>query len=206
MKKNIITTILFIFYATTHAQEQRAEGISNTKTQFLMKLKIGYSSLDIDGLHKVNGNTNQLDILLSSRLKDQFRLEYGLGVSEFKGNHQILNTFTDIDNRYFRLPVNLIFSKEFNNNASITSGIGLYGTYLYKSKLFDEIEEKNLGIALGVNVLFGVRFPITSEIETLIQFEYQYDLNGIKSENTITEQKMKNTNLLAIGVVYKFND
>lgn len=206
MKKKLITTILIAFSVVIYSQEKNTEGVFNAKTQFIMKLKMGYSGLDIKDFHKVNGNTSQLELLVSSKLNNKTRLEYGLGISEFRGNHQILDSYTDINNQYIRVPVNLIYSKEFSNNASVFSGLGLYGSYLYKSKLFDEIEDKNLGISLGVNLQLGIRFPITSEIETSISFEYQYDLNEVKGNDFPANQKLIYSNLLTIGVVYKFNN
>lgn len=205
MKKNLIAAILSAFSVVIYAQEKNTE-VFKTKTQFIMKLKMGYSGLDIEDIHKVNGNTSQLELLASSKLNNKMRLEYGLGISEFRGNHQMFESFTDINNQYIRVPVNLIYSKEFSNNASVFSGLGLYGSYLYKSKLFDEIEDKNLGISLGVNLLLGIRFPITSEIETSLNFEYQYDLNEIKGNNVPVNQKLIYSNLLTIGIVYKFNN
>lgn len=206
MKKNLIVTILSLLSAIINAQEKNPEKVFNAKTQFIMKLKMGYSGLDIEDIHKVNGNTSQLELLVSNKLNNKMRLEYGLGISEFRGNHQILDSYTDINNQYIRVPVNLIYSKEFGNNASVFSGLGLYGSYLYKSKLFDEIEDKNLGISLGVNIQLGIRFPITSEIETSLNFEYQYDLNEIKGNNVPVNQKLIYSNLLTIGIVYKFNN
>ncbi|WP_412476228.1 hypothetical protein [Flavobacterium sp. TBRC 19031] len=207
MKKLLLTTSIFLITMLCNAQEKdKTEEKDNArKTLWLFKYKMGFSELTLYDLHKVNGAMYQFDLMLSSRLSERFRLEYGLGTSEFRGNHIVLDEYTDIKNQYVRVPVNLMYTRDILNNVSIISGIGFHGSYLYSSKTYD-ITEKNVGLIFGVSLQYGVRFKINDDSNITLSYEFQSDCNKSKTYEygpTPAEQRISASSLLSLGFVHK---
>jgi long-subunit fatty acid transport protein len=208
MKKLLLPHLLFFFLCILRHKKvlspKSEESRDSQKTQSLFKIKMGFSELTLYDIHKVNGSMYQFDIMLSSRLTNRLRLEYGLGASEFRGNHTILNEYTDIKNQYLRMPVNIVYIRDFQNKISIISGLGIYGNYLYSSKIYDS-SEKSVGFALGASFQYGVRFKITDDAEVSLSYEFQSDLTKMNSDYPLPyKQKIAGTSLLSLNFVHKF--
>ena len=203
MKKVILITFL-IFSITTKAQENQEEisKIETPKLVYILKGKMGFSQLHLFEYNDINGNVTQADFLLSSRLSNKFRLEYGFGASEFNGNTIFNNELAAVKNEYIKLPVNLVHNKEFNKNTSLIYGIGIYGNYLYNSKIPGYFEGKNVGLTIGGSIQIGANFKINDDIDFRIMFETQSDLSEINEQN-LFKQKEARTSLFAFNIIYK---
>jgi len=203
MKKLILSTLLLLS-SISQAQENKEETTKDEKQKlfFIVKGKMGFSQLHLFEYNDINGNVTQADFLLSSRLSDKFRLEYGFGASEFNGNTIYNNQLVSVKNEFIKVPVNLMYNKEFNNNISLIYGIGIYGNYLYKSYIPGYFEGKNVGFNIGANIQIGANFKITDVLDFRIMFESQSDLSKISKQGLIKQQEKK-TNLFAINLVYK---
>jgi hypothetical protein len=186
------------------AQEKQELTTQNEKQNlyYVIKAKIGFSQLQLLNSNTINGNVTQADFLLSSRLSDKFRLEYGFGASEFNGNTIYNNQLASVKNEYYRIPINLMYNKAFNEKTSLIYGLGIYGNYLYKSNITGYLEEKNVGFNLGVSVQIGANFNLNEKLDLRIMYECQSDLTKIEKQNSI-KQKQTNTNVIAFNFVYK---
>ncbi len=201
--KKLILSAFSLFYILTNAQENNevTTKYETPKLVYILKGKIGFSQLKLFEYTNIDGNVTQADFLLSSRLSDKFRLEYGVGASEFNGNIISDNQLVSVKNQYIKIPVNLMYTKQFKN-FSIIYGLGLYGNYLYKSKIPGYFTGKNVGLNVGGNLQIGINFKLTDELDFRFMFERQSDLTKIEKESFI-KQKETNTSLFALNIVYK---
>lgn len=203
MKKLILSTLLlFAFHIKAQENNQEIKKIETPKLFYILKGKIGFSQLNLFEYNDINGNVTQADFLLSSRLSNKYRLEYGFGASEFNGSTIYNNELVAVKNEYIKLPVNLMYNKDFNRNISLIYGIGLYGNFLYKSKIPGYFEGKNVGLTIGGDIQIGANFIINDEIDFRIMFESQSDLSKINKVN-LFKQKEQRTSMIAFNLVYK---
>lgn len=202
--KKIILTAFVLLSLFSNAQEKQEETTKNEtpKLSYIIKVKMGFSELKIDDYNNFNGNTTALEIMLSSKLSNKFRLEYGLGLSEFKATNLYQNELVNIKNSYYHLPVNLLYNKEVSTNGSLIIGLGLYGSYLAKSDIGGGIfKGNNVGVNLGYNLQIGANLKLSEEMDFRIMFEGLNDITKI--ENDFFKLKHSNTSLLSLSFIYK---
>ena len=199
MKKAILSIIFLTITTISLAQEDTANNNSNFEYQF--QVKMGFAQLEINDFDPVNGNLQQLDLALSNKLGNKFKISYGFGFSEFKANALFNDTPGALKNTYLRLPVNLLYSKSFQNKTTIVTGIGVYGNYLLKSKIPGLLDEKNVGLGFGASVQTGVKFNISEDLDFGIMIESQTDFS--KNKKNDSNQKITNTALLSLNFIYK---
>lgn len=202
--KKLILSALFLTAFISNAQENKEETTKSEtpKLVYILKGKMGFSQLQLSEYNDINGNVIQADFLLSSRLTDKFRLEYGFAASEFNGNTIFNNQLVSIKNEYIKIPVNLTYNKEFNKDVSLVYGIGFYGNYLYKSKIPGYFEGKNVGFSIGANIQIGGNFKINDDLDLRIMYEGQSDLSRINKQDVV-KLKEQRTNMFAFNLVYK---
>lgn len=200
MKKSILFILLTFISCNLFAQEKN-EIATEKKTYFIVKPKMGFSELQIDEYNNFNGNTYAFEIMLSSKLSNKFRLEYGLGFSEFKATNLYQNELVNIKNNYYHLPVNLVYNREINTNASLIMGLGLYGSYLAKSDIGGIFKGNNVGGNLGYSLQIGANLKLSEEMDFKIMFETLNDITKI--ENDFFKLKQINTILLSLSFIYK---
>jgi hypothetical protein len=205
MKKTVIIILLMVLSTKLSAQED-TKTISEKKTFFMLKSKIGFSELKInnktDGYTNVNGNVTGFELALSSKLSNKFRLEYGVGLSEFKANFINENEFINIKNQYIQVPVNLMYNHEINSNGSIIIGVGMYGNYLGKSDMGTVFKGNNVGINFGYNIQLGANLKLSDSMDFRIMLEGLSDLSDI-DKNQMIKVKQVNTALLSLNFIYK---
>lgn len=203
--KKIILTALILLTTISNAQEKQEVEITNDdapKLLYVLKAKMGFSQLQLFQHADINGNVIQSDFLLSSRLSNKFRLEYGIGASEFNGNSISNNQLVSVKNEYLKIPVTLMYNEDFNKNVSLIYGIGIYGNYLYKSNIPGYFVGKDAGFNIGASIQFGANFKINNQLDLRIMFESQNDLSKINLTGFNMQKEVK-TNLFAFNLVYK---
>lgn len=201
MKKKAFL-ILSVFYTTiSFAQEINEENKSNSLST-IIKGKLGFSELKIDDYGSINGNYAAFELLLSSKISDKYSLEYGFGIAEFKANTISLSKVGTVKNENIYIPVNLLRSMNLNDNNTFQIGLGLYGNYLYKSKIEGILDEENIDFSVGLNFLVGAKFKIAEEIFFRVMIEAQSDLTTVKKDTV--EFKQINTNTISLSFIHNF--
>jgi Outer membrane protein beta-barrel domain len=201
MTKLFFTTALTLLIFISQAQE--IAPIKVDKRAFLiLKTKLGISQLELLDQPFINGNVTQIDLLVSSRLSDKYRIEYGLGFSQFNGNHVSNGEYVYIKNNNFRLPINLMYNRDFNTNVSLIYGVGSYGTYYANTGIKGYYEGTYSGLAIGASVQLGVNFKISESLSFRILTEVQRDLSKISKSNSIEIRERMNA-LLGLNFVYR---
>jgi hypothetical protein len=203
--KKAISLAFAVMSLICNAQEKQEITTQNEqqKLYYTINVKIGFSQLQLLNYNAINGNVTQADFLLSSRLSDKFRLEYGFGASDFNGNTVHNNQLVAVKNEYYRIPINLMYNKAFNEKISLIYGLGIYGNYLHKSNIPGYFEEKNVGFNLGGSLQIGANFNLNDKLDLRIMYECQNDLTKIEKQSSI-KQKQTQTNLIAFNFVCKF--
>lgn len=200
MKKNILSILLTTLSTLCFAQENNNNDDSNTN--YSLKVKMGFSQLKIDDYNDINGNLTQIDFVLASKLSEKFKIDYGFGFSEFNGNVFNVSKISPLKNRYIRIPVNILYSRNFSNKTAVITGLGLYGNYLLKSEIPGLLDEKNVGVNFGVSIFTGVKFNITDDLDFGIMIEGQSDCTKIKKNNI--NQRLDHSSLIFLNFIYKF--
>jgi hypothetical protein len=203
MIKTIFTITLLTFTTLINAQESKIndDGIENNNTNYVLKAKMGFSKLELDDYNTINGTISQVDFVLLTGISTKFKIDYGFGFSEFNGNTYTGNKLMPIKNTYLRIPINILYSKEFTSKISMRTGAGVYGNYLLKSDIPNYFNEKNVGLNFGLSFQTGVNFNINESIDLGIILEAQTDISKIK-KNEIN-QKLKGTSLISFNFLYK---
>lgn len=203
--KNFIVVLLLSLPLCSRAQDIQNEIVDQEeyKLDYTLKTKMGFSELEINDKDALQGNIFQFDFLHSSRLSNNFRLEYGFGFTEFKANNTVDGQASNIVNNYFRVPVSALYSRNFSSNASLVTGLGIYGNYLIDSEIKNVIDENNVGVSFGVSFNTGVRFKVYDNIDFGLLFEFQSDLSKIKKDEINVTQKLQNTKMVVLNFSYK---
>lgn len=201
MKKMFLSTSFVLLALLSQAQEQLTNP-SDKRMFFIVKTKLGISQLELLNNPNLNGNITQVDLLLSSRISDKYRLEYGLGFSQFNGNNIFNNQYVDIKNNNWRLPINLMYNRDFDKNASLIYGLGVYGTYFANTGIKGYYEGTHDGLTVGASIQLGANFKISENLSFRILAEVQRDLSKIKKSDAIEIRERMNA-LLGINFVYK---
>lgn len=199
MKKSILTTLLLASNFIMLAQE----GENNTKqltevhsTAFAIKTKLGFSQLEIDDYGIINGNSTQIDFAVLSKINKHLDIDYGLGYNEFNTNYFSDNKSNPIKNKYFRIPVNLIYKSQFSNQLIFNTGVGLFGNYLFKSNVSNVTNQKDHYMNMGVSVFSGIVIKVDPKVNFGIMIEGQSEcFKGNK-------QILKQTSLISINFIY----
>ncbi len=204
MRKIILSAFILL---TVICQAQEKQEVSTSQKEgkifYVLKTKLGISQLELFDSNFINGNITQIDFLFSSKLSNKFRLEYGLGASQFTGNNvNALNKYVSIKNNNLRLPVNLLYNRDFNKNISLIYGVGLYGNYLTKADIQGYYDGSNVGLNLGWSVQIGANFKISDDFDFRVFIENQRDITKISKANNIEIREKMNT-LIGLNFVYK---
>lgn len=202
MKTTILSGALILVSFFSHSQET-SSSIDDKSTYFVLKTKIGISQLELQNSNNINGNITQVEALLSSKLSTQHRIEYGLGFSQFNGNNVVNNNLADIKNNNLRLPINLIYNRDYDKNISLIYGIGIYGTYYAKTDIKGYFEGSGAGINFGASVQFGSSFKISERLSFKVLMEVQRDLTKISKPNNIEIRERMNA-LVGLNFGYRF--
>ena len=202
MKRTLLTTALVLITLICQAQESSMNN-ADKKIFYVLKAKLGISQLELLDSSNINGNITQVDFLLSSRISNKYRLEYGLGFSQFNGNNVYKNEYVDIKNNNFRLPINLIYNRDFKKNVSLIYGVGVYGIYYAKTDIKSYYEGSGAGINVGAGVQLGANFKISDDMSFKILAEVQRDITKIVKPNNIEIRERMNA-LLGLNFGYRF--
>lgn len=195
MKKVFLIAFTLISFIHVYGQDD-----ANSKTTVVINPKLGFSILKLDNNQEINGFTSQFEFCLNTKLTEKFSLEYGLGATSFRANSNVTDSYISIKNEYVRLPVRLNHNRLLNENFTLNTGIGVYGNYLYKSKIPPHFEGNNTGISLGVEFFVGGQFKFSEDTSLRIQIESQSDLTKVKKLDF--SQKLSNTGLISIGIIH----
>lgn len=201
MKKTAFFVTFLLLTLNIYAQESNTEK-SERKLEVIIKPKIGFGELKLIDFANINGFNTAVDLMLSSKISEKYNLEYGLGYSEFKANNISQATISNIKSENIHIPVNIIKTMHLNSEHSIQIGAGLYGNYLYKMKMNNLLNEKNIGLNFGYSIQIGAKFKISNESYFRIMLESQSDFTNFEKNNV--EFRQINTNSLALSFIHKF--
>lgn len=199
----LLTVVLLTSSTLTFGQED--DKSFSSRTSFLIKPKIGFSTLDLDDIGKLEGFVTQLDLCYTTILGNKLSLEYGIGVSRFTANSNTNSTnleYNQIKNQYLRIPVTLNYMLKHNETFSTIFGLGCYGSYLYESKIPPFIDEEDHGFALGLSISIGTEIKFDKKNGLRVQIESQRDLSEFKKDNF--SQKLIDTNLISLAFIHSF--
>jgi hypothetical protein len=202
MKNILLTTALVLITLISQAQEL-SSNIVDKKIFYILKAKLGISQLELLNHPNINGNVTQVDFLLSSKLSNKYRVEYGVGFSQFNGNNVFKNEYVDIKNNNLRLPINLMYNRDFQKDVSLIYGVGVYGIYYAKTDIKGYYEGSGAGLNVGASVQLGANFKISDEMSFKILAEVQRDLTKISKPNNIEIRERMNA-LLGLNFGYRF--
>ncbi|HRE76810.1 MAG TPA: outer membrane beta-barrel protein [Flavobacterium sp.] len=201
MKKKVFLILSVICTSFSYAQEVNEEKKLNNFS-IITKGKLGFSELKIDDYGSINGFYTAFELLAASKLSDKYSLEYGFGFSEFKANNVSQSNTGNVKNENFYIPVNLLRSVNFTGNNTFQIGVGLYGDYLYKSKIDGLLEEENIGFTMGLNFQVGAKFKIAEKTFFRVMIEAQSDLTNLKKK--AVEFRQINTNTISLSFIHGF--
>jgi len=205
MIKSIFTIAFLMFSTLISAQDNKSNDENNQKgkTDYVLKAKLGFSTLEIENFNTINGSFSEVDFVFSSKLSRKFKIDYGFGFAEFNGNTIDSNKLLPLKNTYYRIPVNVLYSSDFSSNTSIVTGIGLYGSYLAKSDIPFHFSGNNIGVNFGISFQTGLKIKVNESMDFGIMLEGQTDFNKVKHKDFDIKQKLKNTSLVSLNFVYK---
>lgn len=195
MKNVFLVVFSLISFIHVYGQDD-----ANSKTSIVINPKLGFSILKLDNNQEINGFTSQFEFCLNTKLTDKLSLEYGLGVTSFRANSNVTDSYISIKNEYVRLPVRLNLNRLLNENFTLNTGIGVYGNYLYKSKIPPYFEGNNTGISFGLEFFVGGQFKFSEDTSLRIQIELQSDCTKVKKLDF--SQKLANTGLISVGIIH----
>lgn len=202
MKKTIFLISSLLFATAMSAQVENTEN-TERNLQLIIKPKIGFGELDIKDFASVNGFYSAFEFLASSKISGKYNLEYGFGLSEFKASNLSQSNLGSIKNEYVYIPVSLVRSFNLKNDNTMQFGIGVYGNYLYKSRIDSLATEKNVGFNFGYSLQVGAKFKIAEETFFRIMLESQSEFTDVEYSNS-TEFKQVNISALSLSFIHKF--
>lgn len=199
----LLTLVLLTSSTLTFGQED--DKSFSSRTSFLIRPKLGFSTLDLDDKGKLDGFVTQLDLCYNSNLGKKLSLEYGIGVSRFTANSNTNSTnleYNQIKNQYLRILTTLNYMLKHSETFSTIIGFGCYGSYLYESNIPPYIDEEDQGFALGLSISIGTEIKFNKINGLRIQIESQRDLSEFKKNNF--SQKLTDTNLISLTFFHNF--
>lgn len=176
---------------------------SKNKSFLIAKTKVGISQLELYNDFFINGTMTQVDLLISNKLSNKFRIEYGLGFSQFTGNNVSNDKYVSIKNNNIRVPLNILHNQEIKKDFSMVYGLGLYGTYLAKTDIQGYYEGGNVGLNVGWSFFIGTTFKISEKFDFRILMEVQRDITKVEKANNVEIKERMNT-LIGLNYIYKF--
>lgn len=201
MKNNFLAITMMLMVLGVSAQTQTENQTSGN--HFLVaKAKLGISQMELGNDKLINGNLTQLEVLLSHHLSKKYRLEYGIGFSQFNGNDVHNNDYVYFKNNNLRLPVNLLHSMDFTKNTSLLFGLGTYGIYYARTNMMGYYNGSGAGVNVGISTQLGAHFNVSEKTGFSILAEVQRELTKIHKADQVSFRERMNA-LLSLNFVFK---
>ncbi len=192
--------ILFLTFNLVHAQEEK-----ESKFNIVAFSGIGYGIVDNENEPNYNLNTNNVEILLNYKIKQNFGIATGIGYNELSGNG-----FSSLGNFYhermmLKIPFLVTLDYPASDHIRFVSNFGLYGQNIAKDEYrFLQNTQKDLydGWNFGAQLGLGFVFKMFDNINAGVHFSGQSGFSNFNSNNNQginDKQKMKN--LSSIGVI-----
>lgn len=166
------------------------------------KAKLGISQMELGNGKLINGNLTQLELMVCSQPSKRFSIEYGLGFSQFNGNDVHQGEYVYFKNNNLRLPVNLLYSHDFNRDVSLVFGLGTYGIYYARTIMKGYYDGSGAGVNVGTSALLGAQFKVSEKLGFRVMAEVQRDLTKIQKANQVNFRERMNA-LLSLNFVFK---
>lgn len=204
MKKFLILYTLF-FVSSIASQNE----VNELKNNWYLSISTGNANLEAENFYKINVNLSNGTIAKSFFLNDNFSLITGIGVSRLSGNYENqISQQKFIKNEYISIPFSLRFNQKSSNLVSIFSSFGIYGTYLYKSKLEDLLNNdfqtfKNLGFNFGIQGNIGAKLKVDDKTFFDLSIDTRTDLISSFKSNS-QQYKVKDFMGFQIGFGFIF--
>ncbi len=201
MKSKVLTCLCLVSSIMVNAQMAQEEHTKKQKA-IIAKAKLGISQIELGNEKLINGSITQLEVLYSWQASSRCIIEYGIGFSQFNGNDIALGEYVYFKNNNLRLPINVLYSHDFNRDVALVFGLGTYGIYYANTKMTGYYEGKGAGVNVGASSLMGANFNISEKLGFRLMAEVQRDLTKIEKANEVNFRERMNA-LLSLSFVFK---
>lgn len=204
MKIKVIALSL-LFVNLIFSQDKQDKLLS--KGNWFVTNQFGSATIEATGNFKLSTSIFEGMLGREIYLNDSFSLISGL---EFL---RVRSDFIDLDNKqqflsnnYLNFPVSFKFYKDRYNKIALFGEIGLYGAYLYDSKIENVLQDetqnqKKLGFNFGQHFVAGLRFKLDERYGVSLGFKYKADF---ASSYKNSKQEFKLTEYYAIQLGLSF--
>lgn len=207
--KHLFFLLGLICMAQMSFSQEDVTSVDNQKGEWLVSNYIGFATLTAEDVFKGNANIQGGIIAKEFILNQKSSLITGVELYRATAN------FTDasgeqlfLRNQYIAIPV--LYRMIYNRSAKISPylGLGIYGAYLYKSELENEVlntddDEKGLGFNFGIQLNLGVKFIISDDFSIALGLHSRSDLiDSYKS--TKQEFELTEAYVFKLGLGFKF--
>ncbi|WP_296381042.1 outer membrane beta-barrel protein [Winogradskyella sp.] len=186
--KNCLITFLFIFSTSSiFAQDDYKE--SGKKGNWIITNQFGIATLEAEDFFKVRASVFEGAFSREFFLNEKFSIVTGLEFLRVKADFQDLdNKQQHISNNHINLPLSVKFYNNKSDKIALFAEVGLYGSYLYESKVENIFEnetqkQKKLGFNFGQHFIAGLRFKLDKKYSASLGFKYKSDFSSSYSDS-----------------------
>jgi hypothetical protein len=188
MKNTGIVIVLMVLTLGAHAQMTTNQ--TESKYALISKAKLGISQVELGNAKLINGSLTQLEVLLSRSLSRKYMLEAGIGFAQFNGNDVYTGEYVSYKNNNLRLPVNILYSRDFTRAASFVFGLGAYGIYYARTNMPGYYEGSGAGLNAGLSTQLGAHWKVSDQAGFRLVAEVQRDQFWIQSNQVKFKERM----------------
>jgi len=212
MKRNITGLLICLLFNIVvndmFSQDKNNESLK--KSEWIATNQIGFSTITAKNILKTNALIFEGFIGKEFSLSSKTSLITGLEHLRLKADY-IDDSSQEyyLNNYYINVPIYLrLVVSDRNEKINLFVDFGIYGSYLYKSKIENEasnfnVTDKGLGLNGGLAVIIGSRFKLDDNISFSIGLKSKADV-FTNSNNENFEFKLTDFYALQLGLGFKF--
>lgn len=184
------------------------ETTNNNKGELIVSSSIGTSTLEAKNTFKINANVSEGFIGYEFMVNNKVSLISGLEILRIKADfNNAAGNQLFLTNNYINIPVlaRLFLNRE--QKMEIFVDLGIYGSYLYKSKVEDianniKDTENGLGTSFGFQANIGAKYKVNEKLSISFGIKSKSDIvNSFKS--SVQEFKLTDFYAFQLGLGLK---
>ncbi len=178
MKKALLILICIFFMHSSNAQIEYPQ--NQNKGEWIVTNYFGYVILEVENTYKTNATIYGGTFAKEFKLSESYSILAGVEHMRVRSDIQLDGENAFISQNFLQVPVNIRMHVG-EDRTTLYLDLGLYGAYLYKSKVeiilegFDETE-KGLGFNFGLAGGFGVSHVVAQNLKFQFGIHTQKDV------------------------------